>query len=68
MVMTIATARGDRLPRRSPPLDYAWQRHKHDKGLKMDKEEIKQEFKQQGFLPKSNLSSADGRWSCPARE
>ena len=28
-------------------LDYAWQRHKHEKGLKMDKEELKQEFKQQ---------------------
>ena len=28
-------------------LDYAWQRHKHAKGLKMDKEELKQEFKQQ---------------------
>ncbi len=28
-------------------LDYAWQKHKHEKGLKMDKEELKQEFKQQ---------------------
>lgn len=28
-------------------LDFAWQKHKHEKSLKMDKEEIKQEFKQQ---------------------
>ena len=27
--------------------DFAWQKHKHEKGLKMDHEEIKQEFKQQ---------------------
>jgi flagellar biosynthesis protein FlhB len=27
--------------------DYAWQKHKHEKSLKMDKEELKQEFKQQ---------------------
>jgi len=27
--------------------DYAWQKHKHEKSLKMDHEEIKQEFKQQ---------------------
>jgi flagellar biosynthetic protein FlhB len=28
-------------------VDYAWQRHRHEKQLKMDKEEVKQEFKQQ---------------------
>lgn len=28
-------------------LDFAWQKHKHEKSLKMDKEELKQEFKQQ---------------------
>ena len=27
-------------------IDYAYQRYKHEKGLKMDKEEVKQEFKQ----------------------
>jgi flagellar biosynthetic protein FlhB len=32
-------------------VDYIWQRHRHDKGLKMDKEEIKQEFKGQGVNP-----------------
>jgi flagellar biosynthesis protein FlhB len=30
-------------------IDYAWQKHRHEKSLKMDKEEIKQEFKQQGL-------------------
>jgi flagellar biosynthetic protein FlhB len=30
-------------------IDYAYQKHKHEKGLKMDMEEIKQEFKQQGL-------------------
>jgi flagellar biosynthetic protein FlhB len=29
--------------------DYIFQKHKHNKGLKMDHEEIKQEFKQQGL-------------------
>jgi flagellar biosynthetic protein FlhB len=29
--------------------DYLYQRYKHDKGLRMDKEELKQEFKQQGL-------------------
>jgi flagellar biosynthetic protein FlhB len=29
--------------------DYVFQKHKHNKGLKMDHEEIKQEFKQQGL-------------------
>jgi flagellar biosynthesis protein FlhB len=28
-------------------LDFVWQKHKHEKSLKMDHEEIKQEFKQQ---------------------
>ena len=32
-------------------VDYAWQRYRHEKGLKMDKEEIKQEFKGQGVSP-----------------
>lgn len=31
--------------------DFAWQRHRHEKSLKMDKEEIKQEFKQQTVSP-----------------
>jgi flagellar biosynthesis protein FlhB len=39
--------------------DYVWQKHKHDKGLKMDKEEVKQEFKQQG-LP-AEIKSAQRR-------
>ncbi len=30
-------------------LDYFWQKHKHEKSLKMDMEEIKQEFKQQAL-------------------
>jgi flagellar biosynthetic protein FlhB len=29
--------------------DYIWQRHKHEKSLKMDLEEVKQEFKQQSL-------------------
>jgi flagellar biosynthesis protein FlhB len=32
-------------------VDYAWQRYRHEKGLKMDKEEIKQEFKGEGVSP-----------------
>jgi flagellar biosynthetic protein FlhB len=40
-------------------VDYAYQKHKHDKGLKMDKEEVKQEFKQQG-LP-AEIKSAQRR-------
>ncbi len=32
-------------------IDYVWQRYRHEKGLKMDKEEIKQEFKQQSVSP-----------------
>ena len=39
--------------------DYAWQRHKHEKSLRMDKEEIKQEFKQQS-LP-AEIKSAQRR-------
>jgi flagellar biosynthetic protein FlhB len=30
-------------------LDYAYQRHRHEKSLRMDKEEVKREFKQQGL-------------------
>jgi flagellar biosynthetic protein FlhB len=30
-------------------IDYGYQRHRHEKSLKMDKEEVKQEFKQQGL-------------------
>jgi flagellar biosynthetic protein FlhB len=40
-------------------IDYAYQRYKHEKGLKMDKEEVKQEFKQQG-LP-AEIKSAQRR-------
>jgi flagellar biosynthetic protein FlhB len=32
-------------------VDFAWQRYRHEKSLKMDKEEIKQEFKQQTVSP-----------------
>ena len=32
-------------------VDYAWQRYRHEKQLKMDKEEVKQEFKQQTVSP-----------------
>jgi flagellar biosynthetic protein FlhB len=32
-------------------IDYAWQRYRHEKSLKMEKEEIKQEFKQQTVSP-----------------
>jgi flagellar biosynthesis protein FlhB len=39
--------------------DYVFQKHKHNKGLKMDHEEIKQEFKQQG-LP-AEIKSAQRR-------
>jgi flagellar biosynthetic protein FlhB len=39
--------------------DYAWQRHKHEKSLKMDKQEIKEEFKQQS-LP-AEIKSAQRR-------
>jgi flagellar biosynthesis protein FlhB len=31
--------------------DFVWQRYRHEKSLKMDKEEIKQEFKQQTVSP-----------------
>jgi flagellar biosynthetic protein FlhB len=40
-------------------VDYFYQRYKHEKSLKMDKEEIKQEFKQQG-LP-AEIKSAQRR-------
>jgi flagellar biosynthetic protein FlhB len=39
--------------------DYVWQRYRHEKQLRMDKEEIKQEFKQQG-LP-AEIKSAQRR-------
>ena len=39
--------------------DYFWQRYRHEKNLRMDKEEIKQEFKQQG-LP-AEIKSAQRR-------
>ena len=32
-------------------IDFAWQRYRHEKQLKMDKEEVKQEFKQQTVSP-----------------
>jgi flagellar biosynthetic protein FlhB len=32
-------------------VDFAWQRYRHEKGMKMDKEEVKQEFKQQTVSP-----------------
>ena len=32
-------------------IDFVWQRYRHEKGLKMDMEEIKQEFKGQGVSP-----------------
>jgi flagellar biosynthetic protein FlhB len=32
-------------------VDLAWQRYRHEKNLKMDKEEVKQEFKQQTVSP-----------------
>jgi flagellar biosynthetic protein FlhB len=32
-------------------VDFAWQRYRHEKGLKMEKEEVKQEFKQQTVSP-----------------
>jgi flagellar biosynthetic protein FlhB len=32
-------------------IDYVWQRHRHEKQLRMDKEEVKQEFKQQTVSP-----------------
>ena len=38
-------------------LDYVYQKHKHNKGLKMDQEEVKQEFKRQAFLPKSKSAA-----------
>jgi flagellar biosynthetic protein FlhB len=40
-------------------VDYAYQRYKHEKGLKMDKEEVKQEFKQ-SQLP-AEIKSAQRR-------
>jgi flagellar biosynthetic protein FlhB len=39
--------------------DYLWQRYRHEKNLRMDKEELKQEFKQQG-LP-AEIKSAQRR-------
>jgi flagellar biosynthetic protein FlhB len=39
--------------------DYMWQRYRHEKNLRMDKEELKQEFKQQG-LP-AEIKSAQRR-------
>jgi flagellar biosynthetic protein FlhB len=32
-------------------VDFAWQRYRHEKQLKMDKEDVKQEFKQQTVSP-----------------
>ena len=32
-------------------IDYAWQRYRHEKNMKMDKEEVKQEFKQETVSP-----------------
>ncbi len=32
-------------------VDYFWQRHRHEKGLRMEKEEVKQEHKQQNLPP-----------------
>jgi flagellar biosynthetic protein FlhB len=58
MVMTIAT-RAAIAYLLIAAIDYAYQKHKHNKGLKMDKEEIKQEFKQQG-LP-AEIKSAQRR-------
>ncbi|MBE2316912.1 flagellar biosynthesis protein FlhB [Solirubrobacter sp. CPCC 204708] len=46
LVMTIAT-RAAMAYLFIAALDFAWQKHKHEKSLKMDKEELKQEFKQQ---------------------
>jgi flagellar biosynthetic protein FlhB len=40
-------------------VDYVWQRHKHEKGLRMDKQEVKDEHKQQE-LP-AELKSAQRR-------
>jgi flagellar biosynthetic protein FlhB len=40
-------------------IDYAYQRYRHEKSLRMDKEEVKQEFKQQG-LP-AEIRSAQKR-------
>jgi flagellar biosynthetic protein FlhB len=31
--------------------DYAWQRHRHEKSLKMDKQEVKEEYRQQNLAP-----------------
>jgi len=58
MVMTIAT-RAAIAYLFIAAIDYAYQKYKHDKGLKMDKEEVKQEFKQQG-LP-AEIKSAQRR-------
>jgi flagellar biosynthetic protein FlhB len=58
MVMTIAT-RAAIAYLLIAAIDYAYQKHKHNKGLKMDKEEVKQEFKQQG-LP-AEIKSAQKR-------
>ena len=47
--------------------DVAWTRHSHEKSLKMSKEEVKQEHKQQDMSPqlKGRMRSRRAAW--PAR-
>jgi flagellar biosynthetic protein FlhB len=58
IVMTIAT-RAAAAYLLIAAADFAWQKYKHEKSLKMDKEELKQEFKQQE-LP-AEIKSAQRR-------
>ena len=66
-----ADARHDR-PARSPSaprsptsligvVDFVWQRYRHEKSLKMDKQEVKEESKQQELPPRSRWPSAAAR-------
>ncbi len=47
-------------------LDFALAAHGHEKSLRMSKEELKQEFKQQALPAEIKaVRSAAGRWRCP---
>ena len=61
-------ARRGRLPRRSPPPTTSARSTSYEKALKMDKEEIKQEFKQQEPSCRNQVSAAPpGNGARPAR-
>ncbi len=48
-------------------VDYAWQRRRHERSLKMDKQEVKEEARQHNTPPRCAPRSAGARHSWPAR-